>query len=143
MEIQVIEKLIQAMENSSLSKLEVEQEGIRIFMEKGSLSAVRNSNSSDVSVQEGNEEQEKLSDTKYEYITAPMVGTFYAKAAPNQQAFVNIGERVKKGQIVCIIESMKLMNEIEAFMDGRIVDIHVTDGEMVEYGQKLFEICPE
>lgn len=74
------------------------------------------------------------------YITSPMVGTFYRAPSPTSPPFVDIGDTVKKGQTLCIIEAMKLMNEIESDVNGVVVDILVENGKPVEYGQKLFAI---
>lgn len=71
-------------------------------------------------------------------IVSPMVGTFYSSASPESSAFVTVGQRVKKGDTVCIVEAMKLFNEIEAEEDGEIVEILVENGQLVEYGQPLF-----
>lgn len=72
--------------------------------------------------------------------TSPMVGTFYQSSSPDTDPFVTIGTRVKKGQTLCIIEAMKVMNQIEADRDGEIKDIIVTNGQPVEYGEPLFVI---
>ena len=71
-------------------------------------------------------------------VTSPMVGVFYAAPAPDQPPFVSMGDRVKKGQVLCIIEAMKLMNEITAEQDGTVREICAQNGELVEYGQPLF-----
>ena len=71
---------------------------------------------------------------------SPMVGVFYAAPGPDQAPFVEVGKRVKKGDVLCIIEAMKLMNEITAEQDGEIADICVSEGDVVEYGQTLFKI---
>lgn len=71
-----------------------------------------------------------------------MVGTFYRAPAPDEPAFVDIGDTVRKGQVVCIIEAMKLMNEIEAEVNGQVVEILVENGEPIEYGQPLLRILP-
>lgn len=73
-------------------------------------------------------------------VTAPMVGVFYAAAAPGQPPFVKVGSRVKKGDVLCILEAMKLMNEITAERDGQVVDICAADGDVVEFGQTLFKL---
>ncbi len=73
-------------------------------------------------------------------IDAPIVGVFYAASAPGKAPYVSAGKRVRKGDVVCIIEAMKCMNEIQAEEDGEIVEILVKDGELVEYGQPLFKI---
>ncbi len=75
-------------------------------------------------------------------ITAPIVGTFYRKPAPDAEPFVNVGDRIEKGQVVCIIEAMKLFNEIESEVSGIVRKILVEDGEPVEYGQPLFLVEP-
>ena len=75
-------------------------------------------------------------------ITSPMVGTFYRAPDPASPPFVDIGDVVKKGQTLCIIEAMKLMNEIEADVDGTVVEIYGENAKPVEYGQKLFAILP-
>ena len=69
-----------------------------------------------------------------------MVGTFYSKPSPDKEKFVNVGENIKKGKVVCIIEAMKLMNEIESEFDGEIVEVCIDDGDVVEYGTPLFKI---
>jgi acetyl-CoA carboxylase biotin carboxyl carrier protein len=75
-------------------------------------------------------------------ITSPMVGTFYSAPAPDEPPFVEVGDRVSKGQTVCIIEAMKLMNEIEAETSGRIVEILVDNAQPIEYGQLLMRVDP-
>ena len=80
---------------------------------------------------------------KFLEISSPMVGTFYRAPAPGEQPFVEIGDRVRVGQTVCIIEAMKLMNEIEAEVSGQIIDLLVHNGEPVEYGQPLMRINPD
>ena len=84
-------------------------------------------------------EQQKCEEN-YNVIKSPMVGTFYSKPAPDKDTFVKIGDNVKKGQVVCIVEAMKLMNEIESEFDGEIVEVCVNDGDVVEYGMPLFKI---
>ena len=77
-----------------------------------------------------------------EEIVAPMVGTFYRAPAPDAEPFVEVGDIIKPGTTLCIIEAMKLMNEIEAEISGKIIDIVVDDGQAVEYGQPLFIVEP-
>ena len=88
------------------------------------------------------ESDTKTSDTqkKYHEIRSPIVGTFYRAPSPGAPPFVKKGDRVKKGQVLCIVEAMKVMNEIESDTDGTIVDILVENGEPVEYNQVLFKI---
>lgn len=81
-------------------------------------------------------------DKKWVAITSPMVGTFYRASAPDEPPFVQAGDRVSLGQTVCIIEAMKLMNEIEAEVSGQVMEIVVANGEPVEYGQTLIWVDP-
>lgn len=74
-------------------------------------------------------------------VKSPMVGVFYAAPSPDSEPFVRVGSRVKKGDVLCIIEAMKLMNEITAECDGEIVDICAQNGDIVEFSQVLFKIC--
>ena len=73
-------------------------------------------------------------------LTSPMVGTFYRAPSPGADPFVKVGDTVKKGQVVCIIEAMKLLNEVEADMDGTVKEVCVENGQPVEFGQSLFII---
>jgi len=75
------------------------------------------------------------------FITSPFVGTFYRAPSPEASAFVEAGETVRKGQVVCIVEAMKLMNEIESEVDGKVVEILAKNGEHVEYGQSLMRLA--
>lgn len=81
-------------------------------------------------------------DKKWVDITSPMVGTFYSASAPDEDPFVSVGDRVNKGDTVCIIEAMKLMNEIEGEVTGQIMEISVQNGDPVEFGQVLMRVNP-
>lgn len=81
-------------------------------------------------------------DPKWEEIKSPMVGTFYRAAGPDEAPFVEVGDRIRVGQTVCIIEAMKLMNEIEAEISGQVIEILVENGQPIEYGQPLMRINP-
>ena len=76
-------------------------------------------------------------------LTSPIVGTFYASPSPDAEAFARVGDRVRKGQVLCIVEAMKLMNEIESDTDGVIVEIYPKNAQPVEFGEPLFAIRPE
>jgi acetyl-CoA carboxylase biotin carboxyl carrier protein len=84
-----------------------------------------------------------IDDTNLNIITSPMVGTFYSSASPESPAFLEVGGTVSKGKVVCIIEAMKLMNEIESEFSGTVVECLAKDGDMVEYGQPLFKVKGE
>lgn len=88
------------------------------------------------------EASEPSAPKKVEYIRSPMVGTFYRRPSPDKEPFVKVGDVIEKGQVVCIIEAMKLFNEIQSEIAGRIVRILVEDGQPVEYDQPLFEVEP-
>ena len=75
-------------------------------------------------------------------VTSPIVGTFYRSSEPGAKAFVEVGDTVRKGQVLCIIEAMKLMNEIDSEYDGEITSIYIENGQAVQYGERLFAIKP-
>jgi len=81
-------------------------------------------------------------DTKFVFVSSPFVGTFYRSPSPEAPTFVEVGQRVKRGQVLCIVEAMKLMNEIEAETDGTVAEVLVENAQPVEYGQQLFKIAP-
>lgn len=151
MEYQEIKKLMDDMGNSKLTELEIEfPDGIKISMKKEEAKKLSSSTPAVVPqaqppmniVQAQVPMEVKKEETKPDgnIVKSPMVGTFYSKSSPTAEPFVKIGSKVKKGDTLCIIEAMKLMNEIESEFDGEIVDILVNDDEMVEYGQALFVI---
>ena len=81
-----------------------------------------------------------VEEAKGNFITSPIVGTFYSSPAPEKPAYVKVGDSVNSGDVVCIIESMKLMNEINSEFSGKVAEIYVNNGEPVEFGQKLMRI---
>jgi acetyl-CoA carboxylase biotin carboxyl carrier protein len=84
--------------------------------------------------------EDEETDSSWHVITSPIVGTFYRAASPEAEAFVAVGDRVSKGSVLCIVEAMKLMNEIECDVDGVIARVYPQNGQPVEYGEKLFAI---
>jgi acetyl-CoA carboxylase biotin carboxyl carrier protein len=76
-------------------------------------------------------------------VTSPIVGTFYASPSPDAAPFVRVGDRVRKGQVLCIVEAMKLMNEIESDVDGVVAEIHPKNGQPIEFGEPLFSVRPD
>ena len=148
MEYDKIKQLMEDMGKSNIEELEIEfPEGMKISMKKNvavvpaqQVVAQQSTNIPVIqSIQTTQPVQEEPKE-EYKEIKSPMVGTFYSKPSPDKEAFVKVGDKVKKGQVVCIIEAMKLMNEIECEFDGEIAEILVKDGEMVEYGKPLFKI---
>ena len=140
-DIDYLEKIANLLETSNLAEIELHDGGQSIAMKKSSGDTVvaLQKTAKKVSVEQ-TEEEEFLEDTESKNrksIVSPMVGTFYKSMSPEAQPFVEVGQTVAAGQVVCIIEAMKLMNEIEAEVSGRIVEICVEDGQPVEFGQVL------
>ena len=145
MEYSEIKKIIEDMGNSNLDNLEIEfPDGLKIKMEKDSQNKeIKIKSQDNQEIKNINEEKckkEIIEQEDYSVIKSPMVGTFYASSSPKAEPFVKIGDKVKKGQVVCIVEAMKLMNEIEAEFDGEIIEICKKDEDMVEYGEVLFKV---
>ena len=86
------------------------------------------------------QEVDSIIEDNYKVITSPVVGTFYSKSSPTASPYVHVGQKVKKGDVLCIIEAMKLMNEIEAEASGKITEICVQNGDSVEFGQVLMYV---
>ena len=142
MEYEQIKQLIEDMGNSKLSSIDIEfPNGVKIKMEKKEEKQQNVSNIETKTITE-TIKTEKTNENILEgnIIKSPMVGTFYIKPSPNSKPYVEVGSNVKKGNILCIIEAMKLMNEIESEYEGQIAEIFVKDGEPVEYGKPLFRI---
>ncbi len=139
MEHEKIKQLINDFENSKLTVLEVEfPDGAKIKMEKQGEACANNVAEIDKPKQE--KMVADIGTEKGNIVKSPMVGTFYSRPAPDQSPYVEVGKNVKKGDVLCIIEAMKLMNEIESEFTGKIKEILVKDGETIEYGKPLFII---
>ena len=141
-----IRRLADLLRDYGLTEVEVEREGVRVRLRRepaavaapsvGAVASAPAAASPAVSAEAGAREAHLLT------VEAPMVGTFYRSPSPDAQPFVRDGDRVKKGQVVCIIEAMKLMNEIESKVAGRVVKVLVENAQPVEYGQPLFLLEP-
>ncbi len=151
MDIKEIKELIEAFSKSGLTKLEIEQGefSLKLKKETQEIKVVQANHSEappvvvskqteDKPVREPEQEEDGLI-----YVTSPIIGTFYRAPSPDSDPFVEVGTRVKKGDVLCIVEAMKIMNEIESEHNGVIVKIFPKNGESVEFGQKLFAIKPE
>lgn len=139
MEYEKIKQLMTDMGNSKLTSIDIEfPDGVKIKMEKNITTATVQP----IVVEEKINEPEpaKAEIKEGNIVKSPMVGTFYIKSSPTSNPYVEVGTEVKKGTVLCIIEAMKLMNEIESEFDGKIAEILVKDGEPVEYGKPLFRI---
>ena len=144
MDIRKIKKLIEMLQESDLKEIEVSQgdESVRILRsglsETGANKVIQQT---EVYSAEPNIEQ-KIEPKKIEgnIITSPIVGTFYRKPSPDKDPFIKVGDSVEQGDVLCIIEAMKMMNEIKSDFSGKIVSIDVEDGQPVEYGQHIITI---
>ncbi|UCC95351.1 MAG: acetyl-CoA carboxylase biotin carboxyl carrier protein [Candidatus Omnitrophota bacterium] len=138
MDLEKLKEFIEFMDANNLCELEIEEEGTRIRLKKYSdeqppvITSIPAQQKADKV-----EEREGVMEIK-----SPMVGTFYRAPSPGARPYVEIGDTVKPGDMVCIIEAMKLMNEIKAEEGGRIIDILVENGQPVEFGQILFVMEP-
>lgn len=138
MNLEEIEKLMKMLENSTLASLEVEENGLRIRLDKNSpMHEVVKTNEAIVSSKKVEKVEEK---TLGHEITAPLVGTFHQAPYKDAKPFVALGQKVKKGQKLCIIEAMKVMNEITSPYDGTILEILAKENDVVEFGKPLFLI---
>ncbi len=147
MEYEKIKQLMEDMGDSKLTTLDIDfPDGTKISMKKEEKQVVVEKLQTK---EEKKVEKLEIAEVRQEdkedipmgnVVKSPMVGTFYAKPSPDSEAFVTVGQKVKKGDVLCIIEAMKLMNEIESEFDGEITEILVKDEETVEYGKPLFVI---
>tara|TARA_B100000965_G_C19537098_1_gene733875 strand:+ start:592 stop:1047 length:456 start_codon:yes stop_codon:yes gene_type:complete len=150
MDLRKIKKLMELLEESGIAEIEVKEgeESIRLSRSSKNTQPI-NQQIATENTQVHNVEKSELTETKNDIdksipegdsIKSPMVGTFYRAASPDSKPFVEKGKKVNKGDTVCILEAMKMMNQVTAEKDGVIVDILVEDAEPVEFGQTLFII---
>ncbi|MGM9987086.1 MAG: acetyl-CoA carboxylase biotin carboxyl carrier protein [Bacillaceae bacterium] len=163
MKIQEIRELIRLVDQSTLSELEFEENGTSLKLRKEvgkvvvetPVQAVAAPVQTAVTVQEPVQQatpvvqqaqpvapvvSEKVQDANLKEIKSPMVGTFYISPSPDQPAYVKVGDKVSDDTVVCIVEAMKLFNEIEAELTGEVVEVLAENGQLVEYGQPLFRV---
>ena len=143
-----ITKLVNLMEKKDMTEFELELQGFKIKISRGpkgmaQLHAIQTSPAAAAEGGSSAPAPEKTDESDgLHIIKSPMVGTFYRSSDPSSPPFVDIGEDIIQNQTVCILEAMKLMNEIESDIDGVVEEIYVENGKPVEYGQKLFGIRP-
>ncbi len=162
LKIQEIREIIKLVDQSSIEEFTYEHEGSKIKMKKKDAIVSKQAQQVVVSAPEQaapapqaaaapaaqsaqpkEEQAAPAVDESLHKITSPMVGTFYASSSPESDVYVTPGDKVQKDSVVCIVEAMKLFNEIEAEVKGEIVDVLVENGQLVEYGQPLFLVKPE
>jgi len=144
MDIRKIKKLIEMLQDSDLKEIEVSQgdESVRISRDNKSQAYVEPVIQKQV-VHEANvalEKEVQQEEIKGNQIISPIVGTFYRKPSPDKDPFIKVGDVVQEGDVLCIIEAMKMMNEIKSDFSGKVVSINVEDGQPVEYGQHIITI---
>lgn len=145
MDLEKIEGLVKIIENSSLTEFSIRDGETKITMSKLThppviAAGVPAAPMATAAAQPATPEEKAEAADEFELILAPIVGTFYSAAAPDVPAYVKVGDHVKAGQTVCILEAMKLMNEIEADYDCEIEAVLVSNEQKVEYGQPLFRV---
>ncbi len=150
MNLKEIKEIINLMNENNLMELEIEKEGMSIRLKKSSgnieaittpviIETARTTESSQIKQAVETPQAPKTNTIE---IKAPMVGTFYRAPSPEAPAYVEIGQTIEHGQVICIIEAMKLMNEIKSEIKGKIIEIIVDNAEPVEFGQPMFLIEP-
>jgi acetyl-CoA carboxylase biotin carboxyl carrier protein len=152
-----LDALAEILRRHDLNELEIEDAGVRIYLRRGSDTSSAPAVHAPMVAHgpvtphltpspalapssAGSAGSIDTSDGNVAYVTSPFVGTYYRSPSPDAAAFVDVGTRVRKGQVLCIVEAMKLMNEIESEIEGTIVQILVENGQAVEYGEPLFKI---
>lgn len=138
-----IHHLVELLNQHQLAELEIEHKGLRIRVRRGGsadTAMVMTESSRQTLNQPGAATAQAVAPDSLTTVTSPIVGTFYRSASPDADAYVDEGDFVKKGQVLCIVEAMKLMNEIESEVDGRVHKILAESAKPVEYGQPLFLI---
>ena len=157
--LEQLKQILDLVREHELSELEIEHEGLRLKVRKDAAGGVvvhpaapvsaapvaapasrATAPPVPVSAASSPEAGDELTDIELAVVKSPIVGTFYRSPEPGSPPFVDIGAGVKKGQVLCIIEAMKLMNEIDSEYDGEVVNVYVESGQPVQYGERLFAI---
>jgi len=146
MDIRKVKKLIEMLESSELEVIEIQEGEESVRLVKKQTETVVTQNLADPVTEKTviRHPQEALSTIKAaegEVITSPMVGTFYAAPSPGARPFISVGDEIQEGDVVCIIEAMKMMNEIKSDFSGKVTSVLVENSEPVEFGQALFTVA--
>lgn len=140
MDVKSIENLARLMKENSLTSLELSQDGVSLKLERRPAQEPALAPAASPFVTAPVEPEP--APQKGALVLSPTVGVFYTSASPESKPYVEVGSKVKKGDTLCIIEAMKLMNEIPSEVDGTVVEVCVGNGQVVEYNQPLFRIAP-
>jgi acetyl-CoA carboxylase biotin carboxyl carrier protein len=139
-----IEALVGILDEKGLTEVEYEADGVRVRVARsGAPLAAPPAQAAAGQPPQVESEAPVASSASGQLVESPMVGTFYVASSPESEPFVEVGDRVKKGQVVCIIEAMKLMNEIESDYEGVVAERLVENAQGVEFGQPLFRIAAD
>jgi acetyl-CoA carboxylase biotin carboxyl carrier protein len=157
MDLDQLREILDLVKQHDLSEFEVEHEGLRLKIKKGTSGAlvpvlhgapalpapamaVAPPNEPAPAAPTAALDQLAGDEIEFAIVKSPIVGTFYRSPEPTAPSFVEVGSRIKKGQVLCIIEAMKLMNEIDSEFDGEVANVYVESGQPVQYGERLFAI---
>ncbi|MCL5022513.1 MAG: acetyl-CoA carboxylase biotin carboxyl carrier protein [Nitrospirae bacterium] len=141
MEIDDLKELISLLQDTDIAELQLEKDGTKVKIRRQTLlSPLEMRRKAALTVEKTQASEEDAQ--RFVTVTSPIVGTFYRASSPDAPPYVDVGARVKKGQVICIIEAMKLMNEIESEIEGAVVRVLVENGQPVEYGEPLFILEP-
>lgn len=156
MDLKDIKDLILAIDKTSIEKVEIEKDDIKIKIYKntGRINSRGDNSSDDIYLYEnkdrydenvGNPQESPIkkqveNEEDFFIEKSPIVGVYYSASSPDVEPFIKVGQKVKKGDILCIVEAMKIMNEIEAEVDGEVVEIYSQDEDIIQYGQALLKI---
>ena len=142
MDIRKIKKLIEMLQDSDLNEIEVQEgeQSVRIARGNTKSYEVQSSSITSNHINTNSKKNEEINTDSGSLIKSPIVGTFYRKPAPDKPPFIEIGSHINKGDVVCIVEAMKMMNEIKSEFTGKVSAIHIEDGEPVEFDQSLIVI---
>ena len=142
LDLKELKEILQILEEKEIAEFELEEEGMKLRIRKAAAGSPNHA-APPASVAAAAPAAPAAEEGDLVVVRSPMVGTFFRSPDPNSPPFVGSGDRVKVGQVLCIIEAMKLMNEIEAEVAGEIVKVHHENGQPVQYGEALFSIRPE
>jgi len=148
MDIRKVKKLIEMLESSELEEIEIHEgeESVRLVKNKTETVVTHQVQPNQLDkVVESSKPLQKLDplieNSEGEVITSPMVGTFYAAASPGAKPFISVGDEIQEGDVVCIVEAMKMMNEIKSDYSGKVISVLAENSEPVEFGQALFVVA--
>lgn len=142
LKLEILKEIIQIMKDEDISEVCIQQNDLKIEVKRlPDQMSLATQGAAMMASQQEVAHSEDISDGLI-IIPAPMVGTFYRAPSPDAKSYVNVGDEIEAGEVICIIEAMKLMNEITADVSGEIVGIMVEDGQPVEYDQSMFQVRP-